>query len=347
MQGITVGTTTYRYGFVTGRAAVGIFLSLQAFCPKGTVLVPANICYAAVYPVIYSGRTVRFCDVDPVTGNISLETLRAAWSSEVTAAIISHMYGQPVSGMEKIGRFCSQKHVFLIEDCASAMGACTSEYKLGSVGDCVLYSTGYAKTLDLGIGGLLCSDRVSLTDVEETEKRLSLLDIADEKNMEFFSKLYRFMRNQGSGTALEAEIYRVMYESSKGGFLYTIPEGKKEWVLSRLQLLPETIRLRREAEQEYRAYLGDCPISIYPYAEGAVPWRFNLLIEPTVRKRVIDACLEEKLPVSDWYPRVTDMFSCTEKFPGAEWHEKRILNFPLLIEKSQIRRICHTIRACL
>ena len=347
MQSVNVGTLSYRQGFVTGRAAAGIYLALRSFCPRGAVLVPANICYAAVYPILYSGRSVRFCDVEPSTGNVTPETVRNAWSPEIVAAIVPHMYGQPVSGMGEIGRFCREKRMFLIEDCASAMGAQASAYALGKVGDCAVYSTGYAKTLDLGTGGLLCSDTLSLDEALEEEERLPFLTEADGNNLAFFSKLYRFLRNQGSGTALEAEVYRAMLESSRGGFLYTIPREKKEWVLSALDRLPETVKARREALEEYRSRLRDLPLRFYPYEEGAVPWRCSLLAEPEMRRRVIDACLERGLPVSDWYPRVIGMFACHEDFPGAEWHEKHILNFPLLIGTGEIERICITVRACL
>ncbi len=348
MRSVTVGTVSYPQAMITGRAATGIYLALRTLCPEGTVLVPANICYAAVYPILYSGRNVKFCDVEPISGNVSLDTLRSAWSSDIVAAIIPHMYGQPVSQMAEIGQFCRERGVFLIEDCASAMGAHAANYELGAVGDCVLFSTGYSKTLDLGTGGILCSRQVSLEATEEEEKKLPPLDNADEKSLAFFSKLYRFMRNQASDTFLEAEVYRVMYESCRGGFLYTIPKEKKDWILSQLQRLPQVIELRRKAVREYRLNLRNCPIIAYPYEEGAVPWRFNLFIEPELKQQVIDVCLAQCLPVSDWYPRVTNMFSFGGgDYRSAEWHEKHILNFPLLIEKDEIRKICETIRSCL
>ncbi len=149
---------------------------------------------------------------------------------------------------------------------------------------------------------------------------------------------------------LEEVVYRVMRDSCRGGFVFSTPGEKKDWLLSQLCRLPQTIASRAEAYTVYQNYLGDLEnhdVRVYPFEEGAVPWRFNILVEPELRRRIIDTCLEKGQPVSDWYPRVTSMFAVNDPFPGAKWHEQRILNFPLMIDKAGIRGICDTIRAVL
>ena len=39
--------------------------------------------------------------------------------------------------------------------------------------------------------------------------------------------------------------------------------------------------------------------------------------ENRLRAELVQACLKEGLPVSDWYPRVTPMFGDTGEYPGA------------------------------
>ena len=53
---------------ITGRGATAIYLALQNEGMKDRdVIIPGNICYAAVYPIISSGNDVVFCDVDSLS----------------------------------------------------------------------------------------------------------------------------------------------------------------------------------------------------------------------------------------------------------------------------------------
>ncbi len=347
MEQIKIGNVRYRELVVLGRAAVGIWLALNAFCKGKSVLLPANICYAAAYPVLYAGKKLCFCDVDPVSGNVTADSVRAAWTPEVGAAIIPHMYGQPVAELPQIAAFCRERNVVLIEDCASAMGAEADDYLPGSMGDCVVYSTGYAKTMDLGIGGLLCSNILPLNDVLREESVLPLLSEEAERNLTFFSHLYRFLRNEATESGLKTAIYAVLADVCREEFLFSLPEERKRWIISQLDGLPEIVRRRRSALIMYTQRLQGCGLRLYPFASGAVPWRFNCFAEPEIKQGIISACLKKGLPVSDWYPQITPMFGINKEFPGAAWHEARILNFPLPMDEETISQICDTIKESL
>ena len=52
-----------------GRAATAIYLILKTLMEEKEVILPSNICYAAVYPIIYSNNVPVFVDVDKRTGN--------------------------------------------------------------------------------------------------------------------------------------------------------------------------------------------------------------------------------------------------------------------------------------
>lgn len=324
---------------VTGRAATGIYLILMAeHLSGGEILAPANLCYAGLFPAVYADMKIRFCDVNSITGNVTLETLQAAFTSSVRAAIIPHMYGQPVCEMKEIAEFCHMHNVLLIEDCASAMGA-KAEYTLGAMGDYTVYSTGYSKTLDLGYGGLVCSNR-SLEELEKLEQNLPSLTCEDEETISFFSKLYRTIRNHGAGTPLEKAIYQALPECLKTSFLHCIDQDQKEKVFNTIKQLSQVIQERRRKLQSYKDALMSSSWRLYPYSEGAVPWRMSLFVPEERREALIQLMLNEKVPVSDWYPRVTPIFMDDGQYPGAQWHEKHILNFPLLIPDTEISHIC-------
>ena len=330
-----------------GRAAAGIYLILKHHGLAGKeILVPANLCYAAIYPAVYAGMCPRFCDVDPVTGNVTEETFRAACGPDTAAAIVPHMYGNPVADFKEIAGLCRDRNILLIEDCASAMGAESDRYALGRTGDYGVFSTGYSKTLDLGGGGFVSSSRHDLEPLRRMEQTLPPESPENERDQAFFSRLYRCLRNEGKGSALEKHIMACLPQWEKDWYLFSLPETEKTALREKLRGLAPVIRERRQALAYYADRLRDTDLTFYPYEKNSVPWRFNLLAEPEKRRRIIDLCLSRGLPVSDWYPRVTPLFGDAGDYPGALWHETHILNFPLLISDEQKDAICESIREC-
>jgi dTDP-4-amino-4,6-dideoxygalactose transaminase len=63
-----------------------------------------------------------FCDVDPDTFNVSVETLEAAWTERTRAVVPVHLYGQ-MAPMADICRWAEARGVFVLEDAAQAIGA--------------------------------------------------------------------------------------------------------------------------------------------------------------------------------------------------------------------------------
>lgn len=327
---------------VLGRASVGIFLVLdQINSDKRGVIVPANICYAAIYPILYAGKYPVFCDVNQYDGNVTPTTFSKICLDQVCAAIFPHMYGNPIRDFPIIAQICKEKKITLIEDCASAMGA-TADYRVGSIGDYVVYSTGYSKTLDLGYGGFLCSDN-SLKELEKCESSLPIHTAQNEQNEKLFSKIYRVLRNEGKNTDIEKMIYLNLAECMRGSFVHSIKRENKEELIRQVEKLNEVILERRKNYLLYHSYLEKYRKYAYLYSEGAVPWRYSLLIDPKIKVRLIRKLLDEGLPVSDWYPCVTPLFQDYKVYSGAKWHEDHIVNFPIMTSEVVIQRICETI----
>ena len=89
---------------VVGRAASAIYLVLSELSKKDKfVIVPANICYAAIFPILSAGLKPLFCDIDKYSGNVTVESIRNVINEEnIVAAIIPHMYGNPVKDIIEI-----------------------------------------------------------------------------------------------------------------------------------------------------------------------------------------------------------------------------------------------------
>jgi len=328
-----------------GRGAIAIRLALESIKKEnGKVLVPANICYAAVLPVIYAGYEPLFCDVDNISGNITMDLVRQISTVDVVAAIIPHMYGNPVKELYEIVDYFHERDIVVIEDCASMMTNTGKEYTPGTLGDFVVYSTGYSKTIDIGYGGLLYSSKYKLKDLEEIERRFDRFNSDYEQEWSIFSAIYRVLRNTNQYSALAQSLYKNLPDVLKPSYTFSLSAKEKQKILD--IIINDLDDVIRERKRKYSIYydLLNCKDCIYEFDQDAVPWRFNLIIGEE-RKKLIDYCLERKVPVSDWYPLVTPIFRNKEHFEGAEWHEKHIVNFPILISDEQIFNICKTINS--
>ena len=82
------------------RAATGLYLIFQQenICNK-KVLYPANICYAAIYPSVYTNNLPVFCDVDYFTGNVTYDVVKK-YIDKVDVMVLPRMYGNPISADE-------------------------------------------------------------------------------------------------------------------------------------------------------------------------------------------------------------------------------------------------------
>ncbi|MCR4938281.1 MAG: DegT/DnrJ/EryC1/StrS family aminotransferase [Lachnospiraceae bacterium] len=333
---------------LTGRGSAGIYLIVKT-CGLKKVIAPSNLCYAALYPVLFAGAGLALADTDPITGNMNYGHFLSCREKEkdADAVIVPHMYGNPCKDIFKIKKYCDKNGLILIEDCASAMGAeMTGEegenVPAGSVGDYVIYSTGYAKTLDLGRGGVVTSDS-SLEDMRILNDTLPAFSARIEKDETFFSRLYRMLRNDPE-VSFGDEIYSVLREKTKNMFLYGPDKEYEKELRERLGDLEDEIASRRRILKLYEENIcyGDY-IRPYKYCEGAVPWRFNIFAAPSHRRELIGRLLKKNVPVSDWYPDVSVMFGINEKHEGSSVFEEQILNFPLIRDKGRIKEIAEII----
>lgn len=328
---------------IVGRGSVGIYLALKNInTVKHKVLLPANICYAAIYPVLNAGYIPLFCDVEKYSGNVTLRILQSIDFEDVFVAVLPHMYGNPIDNLPEIYEFLSSKDVLLIEDCASLMTNDGDSYIPGTIGDYIVYSTGHSKTIDIGIGGFLFSSKHSLIECEKIENTLPAYTQEIGSEFDVFSKIYRTIRNAGENHKIVKIFYESLQASFAKIFLFSLDEKQKEKIVQACNKLNEVINTRRYEYSLYTSLLNDeCS---YKFNDKAVPWRYNMLIAKN-REGFIKYCLDNSLPVSDWYPLVTPMFNEDGEYPGARWHAEHIVNFPLLIEHEEIKRICGIINS--
>jgi dTDP-4-amino-4,6-dideoxygalactose transaminase len=150
--------TDYSVALANGSLALDLALAAFNIGNGDEVIVTPRSFIASVSCVILRGAVPVFVDVDPVSQNITLETISNAVTPKTKAVIAVNLAGWPCE-LDKIKSFCQQKGFVLIEDCAQAHGAMYKGKKVGSFGDCAIFSFCQDKILTTGgEGGMLLTN---------------------------------------------------------------------------------------------------------------------------------------------------------------------------------------------
>lgn len=137
-------------------------------------MIPANV-YPTAFGVALSGVKLKIVDVDPLTLNISLDTIKKRITPKIKAIVAVHLYGNPVDILP-IRNFAKDRGVYLIEDCSQAIGASLGNKKVGSFGDISTFSFYPTKNLAaFGDGGAIATNNSKLAS------RVRLLRMYGEK----------------------------------------------------------------------------------------------------------------------------------------------------------------------
>jgi aminotransferase EvaB len=173
----------YVHGVANGTDALEIALRAVG-CKKGSkVVLAAN---AGAYGAIAAnaiGCELIYSDVNITDANISLENLAGLLTSDISALIVTHLYGN-IAKVDEIATFCKSLNIPLIEDCAQAAGGSINGKKAGTFGSISTFSFYPTKNLGgTGDGGALCTDDISLSD---KIKKLSQYGWGKKYNIETF-----------------------------------------------------------------------------------------------------------------------------------------------------------------
>jgi aminotransferase EvaB len=171
------------HGVANGTDALEIALRAVG-CEKGSkVVLAAN---AGAYGAVAAnaiGCELIYSDVSITDGNIGLENLKGLLNSDITAVIVTHLYGN-VAKVDEIANLCNSLNIALIEDCAQATGGSIDGKKVGTFGSISTFSFYPTKNLGgIGDGGAVCTNDKSLSD---KIKKLSQYGWGKKYNIEFF-----------------------------------------------------------------------------------------------------------------------------------------------------------------
>ncbi len=122
------------------------------------VIVPARTFVATASAVVARGGRPIVADIDPLSQNLTAETVAAALTPKTKAIIVVHLAGWPAD-MDPILALARKYGLKVIEDCAQAHGATDRGRPVGSIGDVGCFSFCQDKIITTGgEGGMVVTN---------------------------------------------------------------------------------------------------------------------------------------------------------------------------------------------
>lgn len=153
--------TGVKYAFTTSNCTTALYLSVQLLDlgPEDEVIVTPQTFWATVRGLQAAGVGLCFGDIDPNTLNLDPATIEAKITPRTRAIYLVHMGGL-IADMDPIMEIARRHNLFVVEDCAHAIGAEYKGRKAGSIGDIACFSFHSLKNIStLGEGGMLTFNR--------------------------------------------------------------------------------------------------------------------------------------------------------------------------------------------
>jgi perosamine synthetase len=236
----------------SGTAALQVALRSLAVGPGIDVIVPALTFVACPNAVLYCGGNPVFADCDPITRNLTPESIEAAITRQTCGVLFVHLFGLPAP-IQAIQRFCHEKGLWLLEDCAHAFGARAEGQSVGAFGDAAVFSFYGNKVISTGEGGMVFA--------KEPEKR----------------QLIRCLREQGMDPARHH--WHVLH-----GYNYRMHNLAAAIGCGQIEMADFHIAERRRIAQRYRRNLQPLEdheilrLPIEPAGTFSVYWLFSIVL---------------------------------------------------------------------
>lgn len=137
-----------------GTVALQLALTTLGIGRGDEVIVPNFTFGASINAIIHAGATPVLADVEQDTWTIDLDELKRLITPRTKAIMPVHIYGQPAR-MDEIMAIAADNGLFVVEDCAEALGATYKDRRIGLDGDATCFSFFANKTITTGEGGMV------------------------------------------------------------------------------------------------------------------------------------------------------------------------------------------------
>ena len=298
------GTVGVEYATSVCNGTVALHLAMLALGigPGDEVIVPTLTYIASVNAIAYTGAKPVFVDSLPDTWQMDPADVERKLSPNTRAIMAVHLYGQACD-MDSLGRIAREHGVFLVEDCAEAIGTLYKGRHVGSFGDIGTFSFFGNKTITTGEGGMVVSNDKTL-----------------------YSRMVHF---KGQGLAAHRQYWHDVI-----GYNYRMTNICAAIGLAQLEQLDAFATRKREIAKRYQANLAGSSVAFHQEAPGTTHsyWMCSILVEQQgmrdLLREELAACGIETRPLfypAHTMPMYADKF---ERHPVAEDLGWRGINLP-------------------
>ncbi len=204
--------TNYNLTTTNGTNALHLILATLGIGKGDEVIVPDYTFIGSVNPIIYNNATPKLVDIDKNFG-IDPKKIEKNLTKKVKAIIAVHLFGVPAN-ITEIKKIAKRNKIFLIEDCAEAIGSYIHNKHVGSFGDASMFSFFGNKTITTGEGGMAC-----FKQKKYYEKAKLLRDHGMTKNKKYWHEIvgynYRMTNMQAAVGLAQLENYKSIIKKKK------------------------------------------------------------------------------------------------------------------------------------
>lgn len=255
------------------------------------VIVPAQTHTATAHAVELCGAKPVFVDAEKQTGNIDISRIEAAITPRTRAIAVVHYLGMPVD-MERVNAIAKKHGLYVVEDCALAMGTHFKGIHAGLWGDCGAFSFYPVKHMTTAEGGML------ITKHKHIAEGIALV------------KAFGVDRQAG-----ERKVPGV-YDVVALGFNYRMNELEAALGVEQLKRMNGFLKKRKENHQALAQGLQDISeIEMFTSSHGEFQssyYCFSILLKRPLaakREKIIERLKSKGIGTSIYYPRAVPHFT--------------------------------------
>lgn len=311
----------YATGVCNGTIAIHLALIALGLGEGDEVIVPTFTYIASVNPIAQVGATPVFVDSLEDTWQMNPTDVEEKITSKTKAIMVVHLYGHAVD-MDAIMQLAKKYNLFVIEDCAEAIGSEYKGQKVGSFGDIACFSFFGNKTVTCGEGGMVVTSDSTLYD--------------------------RLVHFKGQGLAKYRE-----YWHDTVGYNYRMTNIAAAIGLAQLEQVQIFLDQKKQIAQWYTEFLSSVPVQIHLSHKDVFHsyWMCSILVErPQLRDSIREHLKNTGIETRPTFYPVHTMPMYSVKFQQhkvAENIASRGINLPSYpgLTKEDVMYICNNIRS--
>lgn len=169
-----------------GRASLYAAVKALELREGDEVILPAFTCQCVINAFHYQGIVTKYADIESATYGFDLYAVEKVITPKTKAILLQYTFGLVSQHIAALLQLAKQHNLYVIEDCAHALGAKWKGQKLGTFGDVAIFSTERSKIINTIHGGLVTTNNreigqrlivlknsAPMASVEKTEKLLN------------------------------------------------------------------------------------------------------------------------------------------------------------------------------